>query len=250
MNSVRFRKLGEPGYAVNEAINSLCTNISFSGEDVKVIALTSCHAHDGKSYVSMQSMRALAKLGKRVVFVDADLRRSNIVNRYGCLFEDKSYKGLTHYLAGMAEMSDIIYESDIPNAYLIPVGRTVANSLPLLSSNRFPALIKYLRTIADYVIVDTPPIGAIIDAAKISKYCDGTVLVVSYNQVPRQELVDCVRQMNQAGTPILGTVINGMDLGSYVNRKYYNKSYYSRYESSYSKSKTGTTSASSKSSKA
>ena len=84
----------------------------------------------------------------------------------------------------------------------------------------------------DYVIVDAPPVGVVIDAAEIAKVCDGTMIAVHYNDVRRQELLDVKQQIEQSGCPILGTVLNQVDYDNYLGRKYYYKSYYkySRYK--------------------
>ena len=133
----------------------------------------------------------------------------------------------------MRGIEDIVYETDIPGAYYVPVGRVLDNSLPLLTTTRFSALMSDLAGRADHIIVDAPPVGVIIDAAEIAKSCDGTLLIVQYNSVRRKELRDVKRQIEQTGCAILGTVLNGVDLSKYSNRKYYYKSYYSSYESEY-----------------
>lgn len=218
-------------YACGEAMNTLCTNLSFSGENIRKIMITSCHASEGKSYLSMNVMRMMAQLGKTVVLVDADLRRSMIVSRYGLQFSDPGEMyGLVHYLAGKANEDDVIYQTDIMGAYMIPVGREVSNPLPLLNSPRFERLLNDLAQRADYVIVDAPPVGTVIDGAQIAKSCDGTLIAVSYNAVHRQELIAVKEQLEQTGRPILGTVLNMVEYDHYLNRKYYYKSYYSGYE--------------------
>ena len=217
-------------YAGAEAVNMLCTNLSFSGENVKKILMTSCHASEGKSYLSMNVMRTMAKLGKRTVLVDADLRRSMIVQQYALLFEgEEQAVGLSHFLAGMVDEDQVIFETNLPGAYLVPVGRKVSNSLPLLNSQRFQRLLDDLAAQFDYVIIDAPPIGMVIDAAQIAKFCDGTVLVVGYNTVRRQELVDARDQIAQTGCPILGAVMNMTEYDSYLSKKYSYKSYYAHY---------------------
>lgn len=217
-------------YPCSEAVNMLCTNLSFSGENVRRVMITSCHASEGKSYLSMNIMRTMAKLGRRVVMVDCDLRRSTIVQHYGIQFPTgEEPLGLSHMLAGMADESQVIYDTDIPGAFLLPAGRNVSNSLPLLNSARFQALMRNLGNQFDYVIVDAPPVGILIDAAQIAKYCDGTLLVVGYNTVRRQEIIDVKAQIDQTGCPILGTVINMAEYDGYLSRKYAYKSYYSRY---------------------
>ncbi len=232
MRSLRFRKFPAVSYPVNEAFNTLSTNLSFAGKDLKKIMLTSSHASEGKSFTSMNLMRKLAERGKRVILVDADLRRSMINKVYGVQFDGngKGY-GLSHYLAGIAEMDEILYQTDIKGVMMVPVGRELLNPIPLIVSGRFEALLNKLAEMADYVIVDAAPVGVVIDAAEIAKFCDGILLVVSYNQVHRQELMDAKTQMEQTGCPILGTVLNQVDYENYTGKKYYYKSssYYSRY---------------------
>jgi capsular exopolysaccharide synthesis family protein len=223
--------LGFPplSYAGTEAINTLCTNLTFSGDGIKRIMVTSCHASEGKSTISMNIMRTMARLGKKVVLVDADLRRSMITKDYKLQFPSPDCLGLTHLLAGMAREEEVLYATDIPGASIVPVMKTVSSSLSLLNSNKMEKLLELLAQYFDYVIVDAPPIGALIDAAQIARYCDGTLLVVSYNTVRKQELIDAKQQLEATGCPILGTVINQAEFDAYINRKYYYKSYYNSY---------------------
>lgn len=230
MKSLSINQFPPLSYAGAEAVNMLCTNLSFSGENVKKILITSCHAAEGKSYLCMNTMRTMAKLGKSVVLVDADLRRSTIAQKYGIQFDsEEQAAGLSHFLAGMADEADVIYETDLPGAYMVPVGRKVSNSLPLLNSRRLQQLMDDLAGQFDYVIVDAPPIGMVIDAAQIAKFCDGTVLAVSYNTVRRQELIDARDQIAQTGCPILGAVMNMTEYDHFLSKKYSYKSYYSHY---------------------
>ncbi|MDO5378770.1 MAG: CpsD/CapB family tyrosine-protein kinase [Clostridia bacterium] len=231
MKSLSIGRFPPLSYACGEAVNTLCTNLSFSGENVKKIMITSCHASEGKSFLSMNIMRTMAKFGKTVAIVDADLRRSMIASKYSIQFADKEHRwGLAHLLAGMADMDDVIYSTDIDGAYMVPVGREVSNPLPLLNSPRLGELLDRLAQGVDYVFVDAPPVGTVIDAAEIAKSCDGTLLVVNYNTVRRQELIDVKEQLEQTECPILGTVLNMVEYDSYLSRKYYYKSYYSKYD--------------------
>ena len=235
MNALTIRRFPPLGFACSEAVNTLCTNLSFAGENVKKIMVTSCHASEGKSFLSMNIMRTLAKLGKTVVLVDADLRRSMISSKYALQFEQEQSSGLAHYLAGMATENEIVYATNIPGAYMVPVGREVSNSLPLLVSPHFDELLTSLAKKADYVIVDAPPLGAIIDAAEIAKSCDGTLIVVNYDSVRRQELINVKEQLEQTECPILGTVLNMVKFDNYLSKKYYYKSYYSSGYGAYDK---------------
>lgn len=232
MKSLRFKNFPPVSYPVNEAFNTLATNLSFAGTERKKIMLTSSHASEGKSFTSMNLMRKLAERGKRVVLVDADIRRSMINTTYGVRFEkDGENEGLSHYLAGIAELDDVIYQTDIEGAAMVPVGRDLLNPIPLLISGRFQNLLDKLAEQYDYVIVDAAPVGVVIDAAEIAKFCDGILLVVNYNKVRRQELIDVKTQLEQTGRPILGTVLNQVDYGGYSGKKYYYKTntYYSHY---------------------
>lgn len=235
MNALTIRRFPPLGFACSEAVNTLCTNLSFAGENVKKIMVTSCHASEGKSFLSMNIMRTLAKLGKTVVLVDADLRRSMISSKYALQFEQEKPSGLAHYLAGMVSENDIVYSTNIPGAYMVPVGREVSNSLSLLVSPHFDELLTSLAKKVDYVIVDAPPLGAIIDAAEIAKSCDGTLIVVNYDSVRRQELINVKEQLEQTECPILGTVLNMVKFDNYLSKKYYYKSYYSYGYSAYDK---------------
>ncbi len=220
-------------YSGTESLNSICSNLSFSGRQIRKIVMTSASAGQGKSFLTMQIMRNFARRGKRVVMVDTDLRRSFIIKRFGMKAEGE-IKGLTHYLAGYCDVNDILFQTNIPGAYLIPAGRDVANPLPLIEAPQFAALLDKLAESFDVVLVDAPPIGLVIDAAEIAKYCDGAVFVVEYNVTRRRELLDAQRQMRQAGCPILGCIINKVSFDTFSAKRYYNKSYYStHYESDY-----------------
>lgn len=227
MKTLNIRQFPSLGYASNEAVNTLCTNLSFAGEDVKKIMITSSHASEGKSFLTMNIMRMFAKFGKRVALVDADLRRSTISTKFMLQFGDSGEKwGLSHMLAGMADAEQVIYQTNIVNAFMVPMGREVTNPLPLLNSPRLPRLLDYLAEQMDYVLVDAPPVGMVIDAAQIAKHCDGTLIVVNYNAVRRQELIEVKEQLEQTGCPILGTVLNMVEYDNYLSKKYYYKSYY------------------------
>lgn len=109
--------------------------------------VTSCHAAEGKTFLTMNTMRMLAKFGKNVALVDADLRRSMISAKYTLQFDAPEEKyGLSHMLAGMVEEDQVLYQTNIPGAYMVPVGREVSNPLPLLNSPRFAHLLNYLHS--------------------------------------------------------------------------------------------------------
>ena len=226
MKVTRFESLA---YQANEALNTLCTNLFFTGGDIKKIMVTSCHPQEGKSFVAMNLMRSLAGLGMKVVLVDADIRASAIQGVYGVQIttaDGQAYPGLTRYLAGRCQADDIIGKTDIANAWMILSGRNVTNSLPLLSSPRLKNLLDALAKQFDVVLVDAPPVGTIIDAAKIAGACDGTLFVVQSGGTSHQELSAAIQQIEKTGCPILGSVLNKFDERQYGDKYYYHKSYY------------------------
>ncbi len=220
-------------FAENEAFNTLATNLSYCGSDIKTILITSRYAYEGKSFTSMNLMRTLASLQKRVVLLDADLRRSQIMSQHEIRFQGESRYGLAHYLAGMCEMNDIVYQTNISNAWLIPIGREVSSSLQLLSSDRMPPLMEALRQHFDVVIVDAPPAGVIVDAVEMAKYCDGTLMVVSYNRGRRKDIGEVINDIRKTGCRVLGAVLNNVNFRSFTSQKYYYRS--ERYATYYKK---------------
>lgn len=224
MNELRISRFPTLEYASNEAMNTLCTNLSYCGKDVRAILFTSRYEHEGKSSITMNVMRTMASLGKRVVLVDADLRRSVLARRYKFQYASKSTPGLAQYLAGMNELDDVVYKTDIPGAYIIPSGKTVLNSLQLLVSARYERMMKKLREQFDIVLVDSSPAGVIIDPIEIARFCDGALIVVAYNRGRKQEIGEVADSIAQTGCTVLGAVMNGVDLSSYQNKKYYYRS--------------------------
>lgn len=225
---MEIRNFPQAEYKVKEAINTLCANLSFVGGDVKVILVTSCSPQEGKSSISMELMRTMGEMGMKVLLLDADIRASALRGEYDIKVTTdakRSYPGLVHYLAGNCSAEDIICETNLPNVSMILAGKNVVNSLPLLISSRLEMLMDLLRARYDVIIVDTPPVGAIVDAAKIARCCDGALLVIKSGGVSAKEVEDAIHQMERAGCPILGTVLNEFDESRYGGNGYY-KSYY------------------------
>lgn len=236
MKKVEVLNLPELDYATSESMNALATNLSFCGENVQSVEITSRYASEGKSTVAFNLARTYASLGKRTVFVDTDLRRSQISDRYDLQFEEENPNGLAHYLSGKCEIQDVLYAVNAKNLYMVPVGRTVSASLQLLSSKRMNTLMEALRQIFDIIIVDTPPMGAIVDALEIAKHCDGSLIVVGYNQGRSRDLLELKDSLERSGSRVFGTVLNNVPNKALSGRKfysgygYYYRSYYNKYD--------------------
>ncbi len=238
MKKVTIRQSMTLDYAGEEALNTICTNLAFSGRNLRKIVFTSNLQSEGKSWMAMHVLANLAQRGRKVVLVDADMRRSFLMQRYK-MEADGEIFGLAHYLTGQCELEDAIYETNLDGACLIPAGRDVTNPVSLVDTPFFKQMLDTLIEKFDMVIVDTPPIGMVIDAAEIAASCDGTVLVLDYNKTRIREIRECKRQVEQSGTPVLGCIINKVSFASLSAKKYYNKSYYSHYRSGYYRKEPG-----------
>ena len=217
-------------YAGVEAINTICSNLLFSKKSIGKFVVTSCEANDGKTFISLQIAANMAKRGKSVLLIDADLRMSVMLGYYKIRLIGNN-KGLAHLLSGQCQLDEVIYETNIHNMYLIPTGADVQAPLSLIATPDFENLIKTVGERFDLVIIDAPPVGLVIDAAEISKQCDGSVLVLEYNKTRRRMLLDAKRQMERSGTPILGCILNKMTTDRLKTKKYY----YDRYNRTYRK---------------
>ena len=230
---VKITSFPKSDFVSQEAMNTLCTNVSYCGKDIRKIMITSRYASEGKSYVSMNLMRTLAQLGRRVVLIDTDLRASGIQSEYRLRYNTKNHSGLTEYLSGLCELEDAFYETNIENAWIIPAGHEAPNPLQLLDTERMEQLVETLTENFDVVLVDTPPIGVVSDAVAMAKFCDGALLVVGYRKGKQQEIGEAVSQIKKTGCKMLGAVLNGVKFKSISNRHYYYNS--GRYSAHYSK---------------
>ena len=221
-------------YASTEALNAICSNLAFTGRKMRKLVMTSCDSGDGKSLLTFQISCNLAKRGKSVVIIDADLRRSTMLKKMGLETEGEMI-GLVHYLTGQYPLDEVLYATNLNNIYVIPAGRILKNPVHLLDSDDFRNLLDILAGKFDIVLVDAPPVGLVIDAAEIAKACDGTIIVAKYNKTRRRELSEAKKQILQAGCPILGCIINMVTYDGIIEKKYYNRTYYTHYNKSLDK---------------
>ncbi len=227
MNNINFTKRAELDYRANEAYKTLRTNIQFCGEDIKVIVLTSCTPNEGKSSVSFNLAVSFAEVGKKVIFVDADMRKSVLVGRYKV---GEIQGGLSHYLAGQKTLDEVLYETDVPNMDIIFSGNYCPNPAELLNHAKFTDLLGYLRAEYDYIIIDTPPLGSVIDGAIVAKASDGAILLVEANVISYRFARDVKEQLEKSNCRILGTILNKVPVDK---NGYYGKYYYGKYSGKY-----------------
>ena len=157
-----------------EYYNAIRTNIQFSGAQMKVIAISSVEAGEGKSTTSVNLAISFASVGLRTLLIDADTRNSVLS---GTFKSNEPYKGLSNFLSGNADLNETICQTNISGLDVIASGPVPPNPTSLLQNDNFRHLMEVARSRYDYVIIDTPPIGLVIDAVIIAHQADASFLV-------------------------------------------------------------------------
>lgn len=224
-NSVQLKNLTARDYGYEEALKTLRTNIQFCGRNIKVIMLSSSVPNEGKTDIAFELASSLAQIGKKTLFIDADIRKSVIVSR---LQPDRVVHGLSQYLNGQKSKSEIIYKTNVDNLEMIFSGPYSPNPADLLEEAGFSLLIEGIRMEYDYVIIDTPPMINLIDGAIIAPNCDGVVLVIESGAVSYHIIQQVKKQLEKTGCKILGLVLNKVNMKGNRYNKYY--SAYGKYE--------------------
>lgn len=225
--------------SLEEYYNSIRTNIQFSGRDLKVITLTSAQSGEGKSTTATNLAISFAKAGFRTLLIDADTRNSVMS---GTFKSNERYQGLTSFLSGNAELSDVICDTSIDNLMILPAGQVPPNPTSLIQNDNFKSMIETVRGLYDYVIIDTPPLGLVIDAAILAHHSDASLLVVKAGADKRRTVTKLKEQLEQSGSVFLGVILNKYDIhldkyGSYGSYGGYGS--YGNYGKSDEKSKNG-----------
>ncbi|WP_270306313.1 tyrosine-protein kinase [Streptococcus infantarius] len=225
--------------SMEEYYNSIRTNIQFSGRDLKVITLTSAQPGEGKSTTSVNLAISFARAGFRTLLIDADTRNSVMS---GTFKSNERYQGLTSFLSGNAELSDVICDTSIDNLMILPAGQVPPNPTSLIQNDNFKSMIETVRGLYDYVIIDTPPLGLVIDAAILAHHSDASLLVTKAGADKRRTITKLREQLEQSGSVFLGVILNKYDIhldkyGSYGSYGGYGS--YGNYGKSDEKSKNG-----------
>ncbi|MVJ27826.1 polysaccharide biosynthesis tyrosine autokinase, partial [Staphylococcus aureus] len=156
-----------------EYYNSLCTNLQLSGDGLKVFSITSVKLGEGKSTTSTNIAWAFARAGYKTLLIDGDIRNSVMLGVFKA--RDK-ITGLTEFLSGTTDLSQGLCDTNIENLFVIQAGSVSPNPTALLQRKNFSTMLETLRKYFDYIIVDTAPVGVVIDAAIITRKCDASIL--------------------------------------------------------------------------
>ncbi|MBN1478839.1 polysaccharide biosynthesis tyrosine autokinase [candidate division KSB1 bacterium] len=214
---------------VVDAYRHVRTNLQFANIDtsLKRILVTSAIPGEGKTLTAANLAISFAELGKRILVVDCDMRRSH----QHILFNIRKSPGLSDYLGRDITIEKAIYMTHVPNLYVIPSGTTPPNPAEMLASNKMAELIKKLDQNFDFVVYDSPPIIAVTDPILLSKRVEHVVMVVRFGKTNRHLVVDSLNRLRNVNSQLLGMVLNGMQkakgYGYYkYDYAYYQSSYY------------------------
>lgn len=197
---------------VSEAYRTIRTNIKFSniaGQELKTIMLTSATPNEGKSTTISNLAVVMAQAGHSVVLCDCDFRNPTQHKIFGL-----HNKGLSNCVATGSNVMDIIQQTSVPNLYVLTSGPVAPNPSELLASQNMVDILEELKQHFDYVLIDTPPIMPVTDAAVVSAKVDGTILVIASGTVSPSVAVEAKTRLEQAGAHLLGVVLNKVDVGA------------------------------------
>lgn len=213
-----------PLSGIAEAARSIRTNLMFMNPDrpFRKLLVSSAAPAEGKTTVACSLAIAFAQGGQRVCIVDCDLRRPRLHR----LFDRMGDMGVTNVLLGEATPQQVAKPTSIPNLWSVPAGPLPPNPADILHSERFRQFLDDLATRFDRVVVDSPPLAAVTDSAILSTIVDGTVFVVRGGKTSKHVSGQGVRVLRDVDAPVIGAVLNAVDLRQHEYAYYYRYYYY------------------------
>ena len=208
----------QPKSPIAEAYRTLRTNIQYAKVDgeLKVLLFTSAGPGEGKSTVAANTAIALAQAGQKVILMDCDLRKPV---QHHVFHLNK--KGLTNCLVGESPAVDLLQDTEVENLRVLTSGPIPPNPAELLGSSRMEQTISALKEIADYIVLDCPPVIAVTDASVLSRRSDGVILVLDANQVRPEMAQKAIELLENAQANILGTILNRAEVEAEHSYYYY-----------------------------
>ena len=219
----------DPKSPISEVFRTLRTNIQFMNTDkrLRTLLMTSTFPGEGKSLVTSNLAVTFAQAGKRVILVDADMRKGRQYNIFGV----SPKPGLSNYLSNMnddevedeeVDIADFLQETEVENLHLLVAGNVPPNPSELLVSSRMRKLLRELTSMCDIVIIDGTPCDLVTDSIILSRFVDSTVIVTAQKETKKDALSRIVKNIQNVGGKIAGVVVNKVD----ISIKKYNESYY------------------------
>ena len=217
----------DPKSHVSELFRTLRTNVQFmnSNKRLETLLVTSTLPGEGKTWIASNLAIAFAQADKRVILIDADMRKCGLHN----IFQVSPCPGLSNYLSGVNEtnqevqnLDNYLRETEVPNLYLMPSGNVPPNPSELLSTPQMVNLLEKLKDISDLIIIDGTPSKLVTDAIVLSRIVDSTIIVAGHNMAKKEDLSKIVRDIKNVGGNIAGVVYNKKP----VSNKKKNETYY------------------------
>jgi polysaccharide biosynthesis transport protein len=220
--------LAQPQSAAAEAYKTLRTSVLYAAQQngLKVLLITSPQAGEGKTATTANLGVALAQAGKQVIMVSADLRKP----RLHLFFDTSNTVGLTDVLEGRQSAFDVL-ATNSESLRIIPSGTVPANPAELLGSDAMGRSLKNLREVADFVLIDAPPLLAVTDAVALAPFADGVLFVADAATTTRGSIKHALKQLEAVNAPLIGAVLNNFDPARGPGYGYYGYRSYYTYES-------------------
>ena len=220
----------DPKSPISEIFRTLRTNIQFmnTSKKMKTILVTSTFPGEGKSWVTSNLAVTFAQAGKKVVLIDADMRKG----RQYVIFGTSPRPGLSNYLSQVEidenedvseDIVDYIQETEVPNLYLMPAGNIPPNPSELLVSSQMIQLLEGLKEICDIVIIDGTPCELVTDSVILSRIVDSTIIVTAHKVTKKEALERVIKNIQNVGGKLAGVVVNKIPVSG---KKYEEKYYY------------------------
>ena len=218
----------EPKSPISEIFRTLRTNIQFMNTKGKLssILVTSTLPGEGKSWVSSNLAVTFAQAGKKVVLIDADMRKGRVYSIFGV----SPKPGLSNYLSGVDsnteeasnDLADYIQETEVENLYVIPAGNVPPNPSELLVSEQMINLMERLKNLCDIIIFDGTPSQLVTDSLILARIVDSTVIVTASKATKKEDLRRVIKNIRNVGGRIAGVIVNKVT----IDAKKYEQSYY------------------------
>ena len=217
--------LKNPKSVISEAFRTLRTNIQYSNIDnsIKTILVTSSMSEEGKTVVAANLAVSIAYTGKKVLIIDCDLRKPTLHKKLGIY----NFKGLTNVLIGEIAFEEVIDKhNDIPTLDILTSGPIPPNPSELLGSMKMEEFLSNLKNEYDIIILDSPPVGIVTDAAILSTKTEGVLLVVNSGKTETDAVKRSKELLENVNANIIGVVLNKVDMKNKAYSKYGYSKYY------------------------
>lgn len=220
----------DPKSPISEIFRTLRTNIQFINNDkkTKTLLVTSTFPGEGKSWITANLAVTFAQAGKKVVLIDADMRKG----RQYAIFGAKPKPGLSNFLSQIGikeeenisrEIMNCMQKTEVKNLYIIPAGNIPPNPSELLVSSKMIKLLEKLESVCDLIIIDGTPCELVTDSLILSRMVDSTIIVTAHKVIKKDALARVVKNIQNVGGNITGVLINKMPVSTkrYEERYYY-----------------------------